>query len=188
MSGGDFLWRKLSCTRRMRTGGSGWTISLLKDGHPGEFWVNLTWFWFNWRLKTMQFHCFYGFSMMVVISNSTSVCLLQILLHFSVLVGMCSVIEATCIVTCIEATCPFPWFRKRPANMESGVGKWVSYLKREKKLDSLVGRRPTAPPAPKGLYIYGNVGSGIYLVLFFFWIVMLTNDANLYQAHLISKY
>jgi len=68
------------------------------------------------------------------------------------------------------------------------VGKWVSYLKREKKLDSLVGRRPTAPPAPKGLYIYGNVGSGIYLVLFFFWIVMLTNDANLYQAHLISKY
>jgi len=56
----------------------------------------------------MQFHCFYGFSMMVVISNSTSVCLLQILLHFSVLVGMCSVIEATCIVTCIEATCPFP--------------------------------------------------------------------------------
>jgi len=72
--------------------------------------------------------------------------------------------------------------------MESGVGKWVSYLKREKKLDSLVGRRPTAPPAPKGLYIYGNVGSGIYLVLFFFWIVMLTNDANLYQAHLISKY
>lgn len=68
------------------------------------------------------------------------------------------------------------------------MGKWVSYLKREKKLDSLVGRRPTAPPAPKGLYIYGNVGSGIYLVLFFFWIVMLTNDANLYQAHLISKY
>lgn len=69
------------------------------------------------------------------------------------------------------------------------MGKWVSYLKREKKLDSLVGRRPTAPPAPKGLYIYGNVGSGIYLlVLFFFWIVMVTYNVNLYQDDLISKY
>lgn len=44
--------------------------------------------------------------------------------------------------------------------MEEGVGKWVSYLNREKKLDSQVGRRPAAPPAPKGLYLYGNVGSG----------------------------
>jgi len=63
--------------------------------------------------------------------------------------------------------------------MESGVGKWVSYLKREKKLDSLVGHRPTAPPAPKGLYIYGNVGSGIYLT-FFFWMFMLSYNAKLY--------
>jgi len=54
--------------------------------------------------------------------------------------------------------------------VDPGVGKWVSYLKREKKLDSLVGRRPTAPPAPKGLYIYGNVGSGTYLLLFVFWV------------------
>lgn len=44
--------------------------------------------------------------------------------------------------------------------MEEGVGKWVSYLNREKKLDSQVGRRPAAPPAPKGVYLYGNVGSG----------------------------
>lgn len=50
--------------------------------------------------------------------------------------------------------------------MEPGVGKWVSYLNREKKLDSLVGRRPTAPAPPKGLYIYGNVGSG--MILYFF--------------------
>ncbi|KAL6528830.1 hypothetical protein OROMI_029006 [Orobanche minor] len=48
----------------------------------------------------------------------------------------------------------------RNDSFEPGVGKWVSYLNREKKLDSLVGQRPTAPPAPKGLYIYGNVGSG----------------------------
>ncbi|GFQ04919.1 lactation elevated protein 1 [Phtheirospermum japonicum] len=48
----------------------------------------------------------------------------------------------------------------RNDNIEPGVGKWVSYLNREKKLDSLVGRRPDAPLAPKGLYIYGNVGSG----------------------------
>ncbi|XP_047169532.1 lactation elevated protein 1 homolog B-like [Vigna umbellata] len=59
--------------------------------------------------------------------------------------------------------------RKRPENMEPGVGKWVSYLKREKKLDSLVGRRPTAPPAPKGLYIYGNVGSGKTMLMDMFY-------------------
>ncbi|KAL2318088.1 hypothetical protein Fmac_031964 [Flemingia macrophylla] len=59
--------------------------------------------------------------------------------------------------------------RKRPANMEPGVGKWVSYLKREKKLDSLVGRRPTAPPAPKGIYIYGNVGSGKTMLMDMFY-------------------
>lgn len=32
-------------------------------------------------------------------------------------------------------------------------------------MDSVVGRRPTAPPAPKGLYIYGNVGSGMLMYL-----------------------
>ncbi|CAI8605937.1 unnamed protein product [Vicia faba] len=58
---------------------------------------------------------------------------------------------------------------KRPGNVESGVGKWVSYLKREKKLDSLVGRRPTAPPAPRGLYIYGNVGSGKTMLMDMFY-------------------
>ena len=31
---------------------------------------------------------------------------------------------------------------------------------RRKKLDTLVGHRPVAPVAPKGLYLYGNVGSG----------------------------
>ncbi|KAL0407642.1 UNVERIFIED_CONTAM: AFG1-like ATPase [Sesamum radiatum] len=51
------------------------------------------------------------------------------------------------------------WMSRKFNNVEPGVGKWVSYLNREKKLDSLVGKRPTAPPAPKGLYIYGNVGS-----------------------------
>jgi len=37
----------------------------------------------------------------------------------------------------------------------------VTYLNREKKLDSLVGGRPVAPKAPKGIYLYGNVGSGM---------------------------
>lgn len=59
--------------------------------------------------------------------------------------------------------------RKRPENVDPGVGKWVSYLKREKKLDSVVGRRPTAPPAPKGLYIYGNVGSGKTMLMDMFY-------------------
>lgn len=52
-------------------------------------------------------------------------------------------------------------------NVEPGVGKWVSYLNRERKLDSLVGKCPTVPQAPKGLYIYGNVGSGIFILLIF---------------------
>jgi len=50
--------------------------------------------------------------------------------------------------------------RRRRGSIEPGVGKWVSYLNREKKLDKLVGQRPVAPVAPKGLYLYGNVGSG----------------------------
>ncbi|KAF2287219.1 hypothetical protein GH714_039369 [Hevea brasiliensis] len=60
-------------------------------------------------------------------------------------------------------------FRKKPENVEPGVGRWVSYLNRERKLDSLVGSRPTAPPAPKGLYIYGNVGSGKTMLMDMFY-------------------
>lgn len=52
------------------------------------------------------------------------------------------------------------WFRRNSQDVEPGVGKWVSYLNRERKLDSLIGPRPVAPVAPKGLYLYGNVGSG----------------------------
>ncbi|XP_043687071.1 putative ATPase N2B isoform X1 [Telopea speciosissima] len=62
------------------------------------------------------------------------------------------------------------WFsRKRNEIVEPGVGKWVSYLNREKKLDSLVGRHPVAPPAPKGLYLYGNVGSGKTMLMDMFY-------------------
>ncbi|KAH9799150.1 AFG1-like ATPase family protein [Citrus sinensis] len=60
-------------------------------------------------------------------------------------------------------------FRKNPENVEPGVGRWVSYLNRERKLDSLVGRCPTAPPAPKGLYLYGNVGSGKTMLMDMFY-------------------
>lgn len=62
------------------------------------------------------------------------------------------------------------WFsRKKPINAEPGVGKWVSYLNRERKLDSVVGSRPTAPAAPKGLYVYGNVGSGKTMLMDMFY-------------------
>ncbi|XP_051129387.1 uncharacterized protein LOC127250251 [Andrographis paniculata] len=61
------------------------------------------------------------------------------------------------------------WILRNPDNIEPGVGKWVSYLNREKKLDSSVGLRPKAPPAPKGLYIYGNVGSGKTMLMDMFY-------------------
>ncbi|KAF5201916.1 Afg1-like atpase [Thalictrum thalictroides] len=59
--------------------------------------------------------------------------------------------------------------RKRDDTVEPGVGKWVSYLNREKKLNSAVGPRPVAPPAPKGLYLYGNVGSGKTMLMDMFY-------------------
>lgn len=58
---------------------------------------------------------------------------------------------------------------KKAEYVEPGVGRWVSYLNREKKLDSLIGRRPTAPLAPKGLYLYGNVGSGKTMLMDMFY-------------------
>ncbi|CAA6666388.1 unnamed protein product [Spirodela intermedia] len=59
--------------------------------------------------------------------------------------------------------------RRRNENIEAGVGRMVSYLNREKKLDSFVGRRPIAPLAPKGLYLYGNVGSGKTMLMDMFY-------------------
>ncbi|KAL9233878.1 hypothetical protein vseg_008814 [Gypsophila vaccaria] len=58
---------------------------------------------------------------------------------------------------------------KMSQQVEAGVGKWVSYLNREKKIDSLVGPCPTAPVAPKGLYLYGNVGSGKTMLMDMFY-------------------
>lgn len=54
-------------------------------------------------------------------------------------------------------------YTRRRGPVEPGVGKMVSYLNREKKLDGMVGKRPILPIAPKGIYLYGNVGSGTVL-------------------------
>ncbi|XP_042424152.1 AFG1-like ATPase isoform X1 [Zingiber officinale] len=59
--------------------------------------------------------------------------------------------------------------RRRHQNVEPGVGKMVSYLNREKKLDSLVGIKPVPPPSPKGIYLYGNVGSGKTMLMDMFY-------------------
>nr|XP_018676932.1 PREDICTED: putative ATPase N2B isoform X5 [Musa acuminata subsp. malaccensis] len=59
--------------------------------------------------------------------------------------------------------------RRRRQNVEPGVGKMVSYFNREKKLDSVVGVQPVPPTAPKGLYLYGNVGSGKTMLMDMFY-------------------
>ncbi|XP_021737958.1 putative ATPase N2B isoform X2 [Chenopodium quinoa] len=59
--------------------------------------------------------------------------------------------------------------RRNSQDVEPGVGKRVSYLNREKKLDSIIGQRPVAPVAPKGLYLYGNVGSGKTMLMDMFY-------------------
>lgn len=59
--------------------------------------------------------------------------------------------------------------RKKNERAEPGTGRMVSYLKREKKLDSLVGPRPVAPPPLKGLYLYGNVGCGKTMLMDMFY-------------------
>ncbi|XP_058113184.1 protein AFG1 isoform X3 [Magnolia sinica] len=59
--------------------------------------------------------------------------------------------------------------RRRNENIEPGVGRMVSYLNREKKLDSIVGTHPVAPRAPKGLYLYGSVGSGKTMLMDMFY-------------------
>ncbi|XP_057824621.2 uncharacterized protein C115.02c isoform X3 [Cryptomeria japonica] len=59
--------------------------------------------------------------------------------------------------------------RKKKERAEPGTGRMVSYLKREKRLDSLVGSCPVVPPAPKGLYLYGNVGCGKTMLMDMFY-------------------
>ncbi|KAG0485766.1 hypothetical protein HPP92_009845 [Vanilla planifolia] len=59
--------------------------------------------------------------------------------------------------------------RRRRVSPEAGVGRMVSYLNRERKLDYLVGARPVQPQAPKGVYLFGNVGSGKTMLMDMFY-------------------
>ncbi|XP_078432357.1 AFG1-like ATPase family protein isoform X2 [Wolffia australiana] len=59
--------------------------------------------------------------------------------------------------------------RKRNKNVEPGAGRMVSYLNREKKVDSYVGHRPVPPCSPRGIYLYGNVGSGKTMLMDMFY-------------------
>ncbi|KAG0487522.1 hypothetical protein HPP92_009617 [Vanilla planifolia] len=59
--------------------------------------------------------------------------------------------------------------RRRRVSPEPGVGRMVSYLNRERKLDYLVGARPVQPQAPKGVYLFGNVGSGKTMLMDMFY-------------------
>jgi predicted ATPase len=64
-------------------------------------------------------------------------------------------------------------FRKgKNSYVEPGPGFMVARIKREKKIDELIGPRPVSPQAPQGLYLYGNVGCGTRNISFFFFQVM----------------
>ncbi|KAI5063698.1 hypothetical protein GOP47_0022245 [Adiantum capillus-veneris] len=53
--------------------------------------------------------------------------------------------------------------------VEAGSGKMVAHINREKRLDQLAGPRPSLPPSPKGLYIYGSVGCGKTMLMDMFY-------------------
>jgi predicted ATPase len=64
-------------------------------------------------------------------------------------------------------------FRKgKNSYVEPGPGFMVAHIKREKKIDELIGPRPVSPRAPQGLYLYGNVGCGGRNISFVFFQVM----------------
>lgn len=124
-----------------------------------EYWmmvflVKLSWILFqdflHLYLLPLSLSIFFGMSLVEL--PALALCLLLMLMLIIQLDELCLLFHICC-----------RFRRRRRHNVEPGVGKMVSYLNREKKLDSVVGVQPVPPTAPKGLYLYGNVGSGMFL-------------------------
>ncbi|KAH7276763.1 hypothetical protein KP509_39G021000 [Ceratopteris richardii] len=72
------------------------------------------------------------------------------------------------------------WLRAKTSKRkrEPGSGRMVAHIKREERLDEILGCPPQLPQSPKGLYIYGSVGCGKTMLMDMFY-----NAAETFVSH-----